>query len=88
MSQSRAVLAAVGTGERTFAQIAVGAGRGEALASGSLTPVLRTLVEKRLLAVEGPLSTAADTRNRRYRVADSYRQMMSGLIGYLLQACS
>lgn len=72
VSQARAVLEAVGTGERTFSNIAAAAGRGNALASGSLAPVLRTLVAKRVLAVEGPLSTAADTRNKRYRVADSY----------------
>jgi hypothetical protein len=40
--------------------------------SGSLSPILSTLVDKRVLAVDQPLSTRPDTRNKRYRVADSY----------------
>ena len=69
---ARAVLEAVGSGERTFAAIANAAGRDEAARSGSLGPVLRMLEQKRALSSEWPLSTKSDTRNRRYRVADPY----------------
>ncbi|MDR0285537.1 MAG: DUF234 domain-containing protein, partial [Propionibacteriaceae bacterium] len=48
------------------------AGGGQALPSGSLIPVLATLAGRRVVTDELPLSTVADTRNRRYRVADSY----------------
>src|SRR5882757_7679460 len=43
-----------------------------ALAPGSLTPVLRNLTERRLVAVDTPLSTRPGDRDRRYRVADPY----------------
>ena len=71
-SVARQVLEAVGAGERTFSAIARAAGGGVALSSGTLSPILKALVDKRVLSVETPLSTVPDTRNRRYRVADSY----------------
>jgi len=71
-SVARAVLEAVGAGERSFSAIANAAGGGTAVPSGSLGPVLKALVDSRVLAVETPLSTVPDTRNKRYRVADPY----------------
>ncbi|MDQ1295028.1 MAG: uncharacterized protein QG608_2913 [Actinomycetota bacterium] len=65
------VLLAVGAGERTQARIAEAAGsRAGAVPSGTLSPILRRLVEeKRVLALEPPLSTKPG-RPAMYRVAD------------------
>ncbi|MDT9700118.1 DUF234 domain-containing protein [Streptomyces sp. P17] len=71
-SQSRAVLEAVGSGERTFSAIAAQAGGTGALPSGTLSPLLNTLQAKRVLAADLPLSGKADTKNKRYRIADPY----------------
>ncbi|MGH3767489.1 MAG: ATP-binding protein [Pseudonocardiaceae bacterium] len=70
--QARRVLEAVGGGDRTYANIAAAAGgRQGAIPSGSLSPLLRRLVEdKRVLAVEEPLSTRPG-KPALYRVADS-----------------
>jgi AAA+ ATPase superfamily predicted ATPase len=72
--QARHVLSAIGSGERTFGKIAAKAGGGHAapLPPGSLSPVLRTLADRRLVAVDTPLSTQPGHRDRRYRVADPY----------------
>ncbi|WP_166354426.1 ATP-binding protein [Phytoactinopolyspora limicola] len=71
--QSRTVLSAVGSGERTFSSIASKAGNADApLAPGSLNPALKALARKRLIAVDAPLSTKPGDKDRRYRVADSY----------------
>lgn len=71
-SLSRAVLEAVGSGERTFTAIATEAGGASPLASGTLSPILNTLLARRVLAADSPLSTKSDTKNKRYRVADPY----------------
>lgn len=71
-SLSRAVLSAVGSGERAFTAIATEAGGASPLASGTLSPLLSTLIDKRVLAADIPLSTKPDTKNKRYRVADPY----------------
>jgi AAA+ ATPase superfamily predicted ATPase len=71
-THSRAVLEAVGSGERTFAAIAAQVGGSKPLASGALSPILNTLQEKRVLVADNPLSTRADTKNKRYRIADTY----------------
>lgn len=70
--QARRVLEAVGSGDRTQANIAAAAGaRGNPMPSGALSPLLRRLVEeKRVLAVDEPLSTKPG-RPALYRVADS-----------------
>jgi uncharacterized protein len=69
---SRRVLEAVGGGDRTHADIAATAGsRQGALPSGTLSPLLRRLVEdKRVLAVDQPLATRPG-RPALYRIADS-----------------
>lgn len=69
---SRRVIEAVGAGDRTHANIAATAGsRNSALPSGTLSPLLRRLVEeKRVLAVDEPLSTRPG-KPALYRLADS-----------------
>ncbi|MEV6956465.1 ATP-binding protein [Streptomyces sp. NPDC051183] len=71
-SHSRAVLEAVGSGERTFSNIAARAGGAGALPSGTLSPLLNTLLAKRVLAADLPLSVKVDSKNKRYRIADPY----------------
>ena len=70
--QARRVLEAVGAGERTHANIAAAAGSARgAVPSGSLSPLLRSLVEdKRVLALDLPLSTRPGKPGL-YRVADT-----------------
>jgi AAA+ ATPase superfamily predicted ATPase len=70
--QTRRVLEAVGGGDRTHANIAATAGgRAGAIASGSLSPILRRLTDdKRVLAIDEPLSTHPG-KPALYRVADS-----------------
>ncbi len=71
-TRTRAVLEAIGTGERTFSAIASEAGGAMPLASGTLSPILHTLLLKRVIAADSPVSTKADTKNKRYRIADPY----------------
>ncbi|WP_228814610.1 ATP-binding protein [Nocardia otitidiscaviarum] len=71
-SRSWAVLEAIGSGERTFGTIAAAAGSVGALPAGTLTPLLSTLQAKRIVAADLPLSTKPDSKNKRYRIADSY----------------
>ncbi|MFD3705716.1 ATP-binding protein [Nocardia sp. NPDC058658] len=71
-TRSRAVLQAIGSGERTFGTIAAQAGSQGDLAAGTLNPLLKTLQDKRIVAADRPLSTVADTKNKRYRITDSY----------------
>ncbi|MEH0422768.1 ATP-binding protein [Streptomyces sp. B21-083] len=71
--QARHVLSVIGSGERAFGTIAAKAGAADKpLPPGSLNPALRTLADKRLVAVDTPLSTRPGDRDRRYRVADPY----------------
>jgi AAA+ ATPase superfamily predicted ATPase len=69
---ARAVLDAVGSGERTFSTIATAAGNDGPLKSGTLGPVLTSLLDKGALAVDRPLAARADTKNKRYRIEDTY----------------
>jgi hypothetical protein len=71
-SLARSVLRAIGSGERSFTSIATAAGGGTPLAAGTLSPLLHQLAERGIVAVDRPLSTRPDTRNNRYRIADSY----------------
>ncbi|TDD91121.1 ATP-binding protein [Actinomadura darangshiensis] len=69
---SRRVLEAIGSGDRTHANIAATAGnRDAALPSGTLSPLLRRLTgEKNVLAMDEPLSTRPG-KPALYRIADS-----------------
>ncbi|GAA2910534.1 hypothetical protein GCM10010517_77000 [Streptosporangium fragile] len=71
-THTRAVLEAIGTGERAYGSIAGKVGGATPLPSGTLTPILTSLIAKRVVSADLPLSTRPDTRNRRYRVADPY----------------
>jgi uncharacterized protein len=71
-SHSRAVLEAIGSGERTFSAIAAQAGGAGALPSGTLSPLPAMLQAKRVVAADLPLSVKPDSRNKRYRIADPY----------------
>ncbi|MGW4089304.1 ATP-binding protein [Nocardia sp. NPDC004750] len=70
--RSRAVLEAIGSGERTFSTIAAQAGGANVLPAGTLNPLLNMLQDKRIVAGDLPLSTKPDTKNKRYRIADPY----------------
>ncbi|PUB31696.1 hypothetical protein C8K30_101212 [Promicromonospora sp. AC04] len=71
-SRSRAILEAIGDGERTFSAIAAAAGSSGSLPAGTLNPLLRTLEAKRIVETDFPLSTSSDTKNKRYRLGDPY----------------
>lgn len=71
-SHSRSALEAIGTGERTFSTIASRIGAGDPIQPGTLSPILHTLTAKRIVAVDTPLSTRPDTKNKRYRIEDPY----------------
>jgi AAA+ ATPase superfamily predicted ATPase len=71
-SHSRSALEAIGTDERTFSTIANRIGVGDPLPSGTLAPILNTLTAKRIVAIDTPLATRPDTKNKRYRIEDPY----------------
>jgi AAA+ ATPase superfamily predicted ATPase len=66
--QARAVLSAIGSGERTFSNIARAAG---GIGATPLQRALNLLTEKRVVAAELPVSLKP-SKDRRYRVADPY----------------
>jgi hypothetical protein len=78
---ARRVLEAVGGGDRTFANIAATAGgRGGALASGTLSPLLLRLVtDKNVLAIDESLSTRGG-KPALYRVADSNMRLYLAIL--------
>ncbi|MEB3366037.1 ATP-binding protein [Saccharopolyspora mangrovi] len=76
-AQPRRVLAAIGSGERTFTNIARAAG---GIAATSLQRSLEILVDKRIVAGDEPLSTRP-SKERRYRVTDSYLRFWLHLVG-------
>lgn len=67
-AQARTVLTAIGTGERTFTNIAKATG---GIASTPLQRSLATLTDKRIVVGDLPLSTRP-SKDRRYRLADPY----------------
>ncbi|WP_328914105.1 MULTISPECIES: ATP-binding protein [unclassified Streptomyces] len=67
-AMSREVLRAIGSGERTFTNIARAAG---GVAHTTLTRATDLLIEKRVVAADLPLSLRP-SKERRYRVADPY----------------
>lgn len=76
-AQARAVLTALGSGERTFTNIARAAG---GLPQTSLVRSLDLLRTKRVVEAETPLSTQP-SKERRYRVVDSYLRFWLSFIG-------
>lgn len=71
------VLSAIGSGERTFTNIARAAG---GLPPTTVTRAVEVLVRKRMVVTELPLSTRP-SRERRYRVADPYLRFWLTFIG-------
>lgn len=67
-TQAYQVLSAIGSGERTFTNIARAAG---GIAHTSLARSLETLTRKRIVAAETPLATRP-SKERRYRITDPY----------------
>ncbi|KUJ70098.1 ATPase [Streptomyces albus subsp. albus] len=76
-AQARTVLAAIGSGERTFTNIARAAG---GIGASPLQRSLGVLTEKRVVAAELPLS-ARPSKDRRYRVADPYLRFWLRFLG-------
>lgn len=76
--QARTVLGAIGSGERTFSNIGRAAGD---IPPGSLTRSLATLVEKRVVTVDEPLSVKPGSKDKRYRVADPYLRFWLSFLG-------
>lgn len=76
-AQARQVLAAIGSGERTFSLIGRAAG---AIPHGSLNRSLQVLVNKRLVEVTAPLSTQP-SKDTRYLVSDPYLRFWLTFLG-------
>lgn len=76
-AQARTVLGAIGSGERTFTNI----GRAAGVPQGSLVRSLATLIEKRVVAADEPLSTKPGSKDKRYRVADPYLRFWLTFLG-------
>lgn len=76
-SQARLVLAAIGSGERTFSLIARAGGGMQAT---SLTRALQVLTTKRIVEASTPLSTQP-SRETRYVVADPYLRFWLAFLG-------
>lgn len=76
-AQARTVLGAVGTGERTFTTIGRSAG---GIQQASLNRALKLLIEKRIIAVDEPVSVKP-SKEKRYRVADSYLRFWLAFLG-------
>ena len=75
--QARAVLNAIGSGERTFTNIGRAAG---GLQQTSLSRSLKLLTDKRVVAVDEPISSKP-SKDKRYRVADSYLRFWLSFLG-------
>ena len=76
-AQARAVLAAIGSGERTFTNIARAAG---GIAHSTLTRATDLLIDKRIVAGDLPISTQP-SKERRYRITDSYLRFWFAFLG-------
>lgn len=75
--QARSVLSAIGSGERTFTNIARAAG---GLGATPLQRSLGILADKRVIAAELPVFTRP-SKDRRYRVADPYLRFWLRFLG-------
>jgi len=75
--QARTVLSAAGSGERTFTSLGRAAG---GIHQTSLNRSLKLLAEKRIIAVDEPLSPRP-SKDRRYRVADPYLRFWLAFLG-------
>ena len=76
-AQARMVLAAIGSGERTFTNIARAAG---GIAHSTLTRATDLLISKGVVAGELPVSLSP-SKERRYRITDSYLRFWLAFLG-------
>jgi uncharacterized protein len=76
-AQARSVLAAIGSGERTFTNIARAAG---GIAHSTLTRATDLLITKGVVAGELPVSLSP-SKERRYRITDSYLRFWLAFVG-------
>jgi uncharacterized protein len=76
-AQARMVLAAIGSGERTFSNIARAAG---GIAHSTLTRAADLLISKGVVAGELPVSLSP-SKERRYRITDSYLRFWLAFLG-------
>lgn len=76
-TQATTVLAAIGSGERTFTNIGKAAGD---IGATPLNRSLATLTDKRIVAAELPLSTRP-SKERRYRITDPYLRFWLRFLG-------
>ncbi|MBW8805520.1 MAG: ATP-binding protein [Catenulisporales bacterium] len=75
-AQARIVLAAIGSGERTFTNIARAAG----ISQSTLVRAAQLLVEKRVMAADLPISLSP-SKERRYRITDPYLRFWFAFLG-------
>jgi uncharacterized protein len=75
-AQARAVLGAIGSGERTFTNIA----RAVGVSHSTLVRAADLLVRKRIVAAELPVSLQP-SKERRYRITDSYLRFYFAFLG-------
>lgn len=75
--QARTVLTAIGSGERTFTNIGRAAG---GTPQGSLSRSLASLAGRRIVAVDEAISIRP-SKDKRYRVADSYLRFWLSFLG-------
>ncbi|HEU5429680.1 MAG TPA: DUF234 domain-containing protein [Actinocrinis sp.] len=76
-TQARTVLSAIGTGERSFTNIANAVG---GIAATPLNRALGTLMDKRIVAGELPVALQP-SKDRRYRVTDPYLRFWLRFLG-------
>ncbi|MBB5869590.1 AAA+ ATPase superfamily predicted ATPase [Allocatelliglobosispora scoriae] len=76
-AQARAVLSAIGSGERTFTNIARAAG---GIAHTTLTRAAELLVAKRVIVGDLPISLQV-SKERRYRITDPYLRFWFTFLG-------
>lgn len=76
-TQAREVLAAIGSGERTFTNIARAAG---GISHSTLTRALGVLTDKGIVAAELPISLQL-SKERRYRITDPYLRFWFAFLG-------
>lgn len=79
--QAREVLTAIGSGERTFVNIGRAAG---GLTHAAINRGLVTLISKRIVSVDYPLSTSK-SKEARYRITDPYMRFWLSFVGPNLQ---
>jgi hypothetical protein len=81
-AMARTVLTALGSGEREFSAIGRAAGR---VSQTTLKKALDLLIDKRMVAVETPLSTVAKPKLTRYRIADPYLRLRGKAVEPILR---